>query len=356
MSLPREGQFIGCLVGQCLGDALGFLVEGRLPEACRHYVDEILKKDEGRLELAAGPRFGQYSDDGQLARELLQSYVSCRRFDPSDYAKGIAAIFMENRIVGRGHATSEAAWRLASGVSWEEAGSPSPYAGNGSAMRAGPIGLIFFDEPERLIRAAHDQSRITHQDLRCSAGAVAIAGAVALALRAVTIEPARIVSTLSDWTRELDPILSNALKHQMQGWIQLPPEDAADQIPSVGLEPDNWDERKNISPFVTTSVLWSLYSFLRAPDDYWKAICTAIGVGGDVDSTASMTGAISGAKVGLDGMPQDLARCLRDFGTWQYGDLVDLARESYSIRMGDSSRLKDQTRTHSAIRQPLRVR
>ncbi|WP_082218394.1 ADP-ribosylglycohydrolase family protein [Kamptonema formosum] len=49
--------------------------------------------------------FGQYTDDSQLARELLESYLACGRFDPSDYARRIAAIFAENRIVGRGRAT-----------------------------------------------------------------------------------------------------------------------------------------------------------------------------------------------------------------------------------------------------------
>jgi len=29
----------------------------------------------------------------------------------------------------------------------------------------------------------------------------------------------------------------------------------------------------------------------RAPDDYWEAICTAIAVGGDVDTTAAMRSA-----------------------------------------------------------------
>jgi ADP-ribosylglycohydrolase len=42
-------------------------------------------------------------------------------------------------------------------------------------------------------------------------------------------------------------------------------------------------------------VLWSLYSFLRSPEDYWETVCTAIAVGGDVDTTAAMAGAVSGA-------------------------------------------------------------
>ena len=40
--LPHKDQFSGCLVGQCLGDALGFVVEGYSPEACKRYVEDYL--------------------------------------------------------------------------------------------------------------------------------------------------------------------------------------------------------------------------------------------------------------------------------------------------------------------------
>jgi ADP-ribosylglycohydrolase len=85
---------------------------------------------------------GQYSDDSQLARELVVSIVDRGKFDAVDYAGRIAALFRENRIVGRGLATQAAADRLILGIPWYEAGAPPPSAGNGSAMRAGPVGLF----------------------------------------------------------------------------------------------------------------------------------------------------------------------------------------------------------------------
>ena len=53
-------------------------------------------------------------------------------------------------------------------------------------------------------------------------------------------------------------------------------------------------------------MLWSLYAFLRSPDDYWETICTAIGVGGDTDTMAAIAGAISGARLGVAALPADL--------------------------------------------------
>jgi len=331
-NLPTEGQFEGCLIGQCTGDALGFVVEGHSPEVCREYVEEMLGKghpgDRRRVRYA----FGQYSDDSQLARELLQSYATCGEFDLEDYARRIAAIFQEDRIVGRGRATEEAAERLARGVPWQEAGTPPPSAGNGSAMRAGPVGLLFFDDLPQLTRVAHDQGIITHRDSRCSAGAVAIAGAVALALHAEPVDPSEFTSQLAELVQEIEPSFASGVR-QLPGWVSLSPVEAVKPISSFGLEPDYSDEWHGISPFVVSSVLWSLYSFLRSPKDYQETIRTAIAVGGDVDTTAAMAGAVSGAHLGLEAMPSNFAECLTDQGSWGFTELTRLARECYELKM-----------------------
>jgi ADP-ribosylglycohydrolase len=181
--IPARERFSGCLIGQCLGDALGFPVEGQPPDVCRTYVRACLPAEQGQPKATLPAAVGQYTDDSQLARELVQSYVQIGRFDSGHYAVRIAAIFREERIVRRGRATTEAALRLISGVAWTQAGTAPLAAGNGSAMRAAPIGLMYWDDEERMIAAAHDQGRVTHQDPRCSAGAAAVAGAVALGLR-----------------------------------------------------------------------------------------------------------------------------------------------------------------------------
>ncbi|MBA3474851.1 MAG: ADP-ribosylglycohydrolase family protein [Rubrobacter sp.] len=329
--MPDELRYSGSLIGQCLGDALGFVVEGEPPEVCREYVEETLKAGRA-VEHGRDPfPFGQYSDDSQLARELLQSYAERGRFDPRDYARRIAMIFVENRIVGRGRATEQAAWRLAAGAPWEEAGTPSPSAGNGSAMRAGPIGLLFSEDTKNMVRAVHDQGRITHRDPRCSAGAVAIAGAVAMAVRSEEIETEQFLSQLAEWAAPFEESVADALR-QLVEWVPLPAEEAATLVSGIGHNPDYPDEVRGISPFVTTSVLWSLYSFLRSPGDYWETVCTAIGVGGDVDTTAAMAGAISGAYLGLDAIPQGWARYVTDRGTWGYDELVELAHHCHRLK------------------------
>lgn len=321
-----EKRYAGAVIGQALGDALGFVVEGHPAAACRDYVEGYLRR--GRAgEIGRAPfAFGQYTDDSQLARELLISFVEVGAFDPADFGRRVAAIFTEQRIVGRGRTTEAAALRLAEGVAWHQAGTPAPNAGNGSAMRAGPVGLMFRGDPEALARAAHDQGRVTHADPRCSAGAVAIAGAVALALEGQVATP----EALAALAAAFEPSVAAEIA-RLTGWLALAPEAAAGEIARAGLQPGYSDIWDGISPFVTSSVIWSLYAFMRSPDDYWETICTAIAVGGDVDTTAAMAGAVSGAYNGLPAIPEVLARRLTDRGAWGFEDLSALAGRAHEI-------------------------
>jgi ADP-ribosylglycohydrolase len=106
-------------------------------------------------------------------------------------------------------------------------------------------------------------------------------------------------------------------------------------ISKAGIDADYpiEDEWKGITPFVISSVLWSLYSFLKTPGDYWETVCRAIMAGGDTDTTAAMAGAISGAYLGLDLIPAHLSSPLTDQGKWGFDELVKLAYQCYEIKM-----------------------
>jgi ADP-ribosylglycohydrolase len=265
---------------------------------------------------------------------LIISFVECGGFDPTDYARRIAELFAEERIVGRGFATTAAASRLIQGIHWTEAGEPSPSAGNGSAMRAAPVGLLCFRNPDTLIQNAVDQSRITHQDPRCAAGSIAVAGAVALNLRNENLPVAEFVVQLSEWVKHFDPFLATGIQN-IPRWLNESPSAVVDEVSKLGIAPGYDSRWQGISPFVTGSVLWSIYSFLRSPRGYKESISTAIAVGGDVDTTAAMTGAISCALVGLDQIPANLAVKVNDAGGWGYEELVQLTNRFHAMVAGN---------------------
>jgi ADP-ribosylglycohydrolase len=304
------------------------VVEAQPPDVARAYVEDWLRT--GRASERSHPQFpfGQYSDDTQLARELMQSFCDTRGWDPAAYAHRLAGLFRDRRDVGAGRGTRSAALRLLMGVPWLESGTPAPYAGNGSAMRAGPLGLLLPDHGA-ICRAAREQSRITHLDSRCAAGAVAVAGAVSLAAKRGPIEAAEFLGELADAASADDASVAEAIRGLTE-WVSLRPEAAARQVHERGLDPAHprW---QGISAFVTPSILWSLYSFLRTPNDYWETICTAVGVGGDTDTMAAIAGAISGARLGVGALPQDLLPHLTDQGDWGAERLVELANSCASI-------------------------
>ncbi len=319
--------FRGCLIGQCLGDALGSSVEGQGARVCSDYVRALRS---GADVQAIGRRgrepFGQYTDDSQLARELLDSVRGCGGFVAADYAQRISALFAEGRIFGYGRATFDAALRLRQGIPWQDAGSKPPLAGNGSAMRAAPIGLLFGSDSALLVRAAIEQGHITHQDPRCAAGSVAIAQATYLAAQSAgrPLEVRSYVDSLLKVVSPIEPGFSQAIAMLSQ-WVTLPPENAVTLVAAVGQMSGFEDRWPGISPYVVPSVLWSLYCFVRHPDSYLDAIYSAIACGGDVDTTAAMTGAISGARLGLDAIPSSWAEHLTDHGHWRRPELCALS-------------------------------
>jgi ADP-ribosylglycohydrolase len=319
----------GSILGQALGDALGFVVEAQPPEVARVYVEGWLRAGRGGEWPHPQFPFGQYSDDTQLARELLQSFEDARGWQPSHYAGRLAELFREGRDVGAGRGTRSAAVRLLMGVPWHQSGTPAPYAGNGAAMRAGPLGLLL---PERsaMCLAARDQARITHLDPRCAAGAAAVACAVALAAASSPMDRVTFLNEVAACADAEEVSVGQAIRG-LGDWLSLSPASAARHVHESGLDPAHMDRWQGISAFVTPSLLWSLYAFLRSPDDYWETICTAIGVGGDTDTMAAIAGAISGARLGAEALPTRLVARVNDRGEWGSEALAALARSCAAI-------------------------
>jgi len=319
----------GSILGQALGDALGFVVEAQPPEVARVYVEGWLRA--GRAGDWPHPQFpfGQYSDDTQLARELLRSFLDVRGWAPWVYAGRLAELFRERRDVGAGRGTRSAALRLLMGVPWNESGTPAPYAGNGAAMRAGPLGLLL-PEPQAMCRAAREQARITHLDPRCAAGAAAVARAVAVAAERLPIDTPGFLAEVANCAEAEEASVGDAIRG-LGEWAGLPPAIAARHVHESGMDPAHIDRWQGISAFVTPSLLWSLYAFLRSPDDYWETICTAIGVGGDTDTMAAISGAISGARLGAKALPGELLGRLNDRGEWGAEALTKLASSCAAI-------------------------
>ncbi len=215
------------------------------------------------------------------------------------FAARLAELFRERRDVGAGQGTRSAALRLLEGVPWQESGTPAPYAGNGAAMRAGPLGLLLPDAsahvPGRGGAGPHHPPRsplrggVSRHRPRGGPGGSA----------AAPPPRANFIEDLAACAEAAESVGGGGYPGARRVGTASSDGSRAPRACQSGLDPAHMPHWQGISAFVTPSVLWSLYAFLRSPDDYWETICTAIAVGGDTDTMAAMAGAISGARLGV---------------------------------------------------------
>jgi ADP-ribosyl-[dinitrogen reductase] hydrolase len=177
----------GALLGLAWGDALGCPVEGwreadisavygryeALPEA---YSFEKIAPMGVKVLRRLRP-LGLHSDDAQQALALLSICLSDEGWSPEAWGR----LLVEGRRCrawrGTGRNFDEALRKLAKGVPPRQSGSAS--AGIGAAMRIGPLGALYRDDPETLARVAMESALVTHGDIRAGGIAFAIARAVA---------------------------------------------------------------------------------------------------------------------------------------------------------------------------------
>jgi len=335
--LPSIDRFTGCILGQAVGDALGFPVEGRGSAAASAAVvpfpDHFTRHPCGLFPP------GQYTDDTQMMRAILASLVErCPeapeergQVDPEDIAARFVPLWRDGEVVGRGCATTEAVQWLMVGIPWRESGTPAPQAGNGSAMRTAPLGLWLYDDPAALAQAAADVSSITHTDPRCLAGAVVISAAVAYAVSHDVIETDPFIGFIAGLSRPYHAEFAALIEH-LPCWLEMDEHAAVREIRRAGLLQGKEPTWPGISPFVVPTVLVCLYAFLRAPADYCGAVRFVIAQGGDADTTGAIAGAISGAFNSIKAIPASLARAVTDRGRHGYEELCALAERLWHLK------------------------
>ena len=245
--------------------------------------------------------------------------VAAGRFDPAAFARRVAALFAEGSDVGAGPGSRGAANRLAAGVPWSEAGAPAPYAGNGSAMRAAPIGLLYGADVEAVVRVA-----VAAEPGDASGPSMRWRGRGGRRRRSARGDGAtRRRSTGRPASPSSPPGCGRSTiglpgrSSWRAGGRGLQPEAAAAEFRAAGLDPAWADPWRGVSAHVVPSVAWALYAFLHSPDSYREAVCSAIVIGGDTDSLGAMAGALAGVRAGAGALPERLIERLNDRGAWR---------------------------------------
>ncbi len=278
-----RSKFSGSLIGTGLGDGLGASLEGWLT------VDpaEVEALGEKRPALI-------YTDDTHMMIGVAESLVENKGFDGEHmthrfmdnyyrepfrgYGPGPPRIF---RMIRGGEAWDKAAGKLYRGGSY----------GNGSAMRIAPVGVFYYDDPLKLKEIAYKSSQITHTHELGKEGAALQAYAIALA---ASTEPSPEFRADEFSARLMDFIEHDVYKQKLKVIAKLSGEKNRSKVVTElghGIEAYN-------------SVPTAIYSFLSHPHSFEEAVIYAISLGGDTDTIGAMTGAISGAYLGIEAIPQ----------------------------------------------------
>jgi ADP-ribosyl-[dinitrogen reductase] hydrolase len=278
----------GSVLGLALGDALGAPFEGRMAEE----VPDPLPA----LELPwMGLPPGSTTDDTAMARNLVRSLAARGELDPDDLVArhlewfrsdppGVGAF--TRRVLSRGD-RGEDAFEAAMAV-WDERG-PEVSAGNGSVMYCAPLGLAYADRAEELLDVAPRLSALTHFDERCRTAVVAVTLTVAALARgqspegAVTAALAAVVDR--DGGEELEYLVEMA---------------------GVGRRIDGPDQG-----FCLFTAGVGLQSLLGT-GDFEAEVRRVVSLGGDTDTNAAVAGALLGALVGEEGLPDPWLDRLED--------------------------------------------
>ncbi|MEX2425022.1 MAG: ADP-ribosylglycohydrolase family protein [Acidimicrobiia bacterium] len=273
-----RGRYRGCLIGAAVGDALGAPMEGRAV-----VTDGYLK----RLEIDPGPM--TYTDDTAMTIGVAESLVQFGGFDGAHMAAHLAAGFAAEPWRGYGNGPPEVFGNLERGIPWDAAatslfGGTGSY-GNGAAMRVAPIALFAHPDTKTVAELARQSAVITHTHPEGVDGAVVQALALDYVLGLSpkdAPEPAAMIE-------HIQPHLSTLRFREKLAVVErIVISRRQDQLGSLG---------SGITAY--SSVPTALACYLLHPISFHDAVTTAISLGGDTDTIASMTGSIVGAHLGL---------------------------------------------------------
>lgn len=282
-----KNKYIGCILGAAIGDALGKQNEGISRENILKKITEYGTAQKG----CPGEklRAGQYTDDTEQMLVLAQSIIDRNGFDVNDFSERIAkwgaeaiADPLRKNLVGP--SSLQSILRLNSGINYKISGSDIPSCG--SAMRAAPIGL-FYERLDEIESIASLSSIPTHKSLGAQAGAVAVAAGVRCAINDMTCS--EIMRETSIRASKYDVLMGEKIT------LAFKKKDAS---------PDEIFNEIGTSYSAYDTVPCAFYCFARYFDSPEMAIIEAVNAGGDTDSIACITGALSGTLHGCSSFPE----------------------------------------------------
>ncbi|WP_230627542.1 ADP-ribosylglycohydrolase family protein [Methanosarcina barkeri] len=309
-----EKKLRGYLYGTACADALGRPVELLT-------LDQIKEKygEHGILELTPD---SPWTDDTQLMLVLARGLLRGAELELPELMSKIAeelVLWLDEPDLGAGATTRGAALSLKDRIPWNKSGISSKTCG--SLMRVGILGFVYQNDPIKLVKVAQVSGRITHSHPVAEAASIAGAYSVKLALDGV--DPGEMFEPLLEVTKGISKEFTQALENS----YKVAYSDVGDEegLKKLG---QGW--------YADETFALAYFCILRYPNDYKKAIQTAVNITGDSDSVASVAGGILGARLGIDAIPVSWTEALKE--KEKIGEIVEPLLEKYFQLSGSKLR------------------
>lgn len=298
------------LLGQAIGDALGMPFEKLGDE-----VHEDLARWDGLFWPGTFHDLppGHYTDDTEMAECLALSITQCASYNARD-AAGKYLYWIRDTPHGAGDTTKKALRRFGEHADTRTCGvgfDDPKKVGSGPAMRAAPIGA-YFRNRYQIWKVCEEDAQITHVHREAVASSYAVALAVRLAIEGFPPVDLldEVIEHIAEATYEKDEPITLVQEHLRTVLLSLQERVAVSPL----LVGPNIGRRGNASQITATALHCALFY-----DNFRDGVVAAVKLGGDADTRGAIAGAILGARFGLEGIPEEYVRGVKDAA--KFGEL-----------------------------------
>ena len=307
----EKDNYIGCLLGGAIGDALGNPVEFyRLREIKSKYGQQgitDLKKINGKAQITDDTQMSIFTADGLIKSAvknfdensvpdmslIYDSYQNWLNTQYGSYSK---------RKQGWINNMSELYARRAPGLTCTgslEQGIPGSIEhhinsskGCGGVMRVAPVGLMYYKNPELAFEVGARCAALTHGSPSAYLPAGVHSCIIANIIQGKDIKEAvdNSIEILKTYKGHEDTL------QLIEEAKEFAASDDIDSEKAIRILGEGWHGDEAIAI--------SIYCVLKSPDNFEKALIMSVNHDGDSDSTGSIVGNILGAYLGFENIPQ----------------------------------------------------
>ena len=329
--VPKKDRIMGTIMGVLIGDALGV--------GCHWYYDlEKLKKDCGawisdysdpkpdsssywvkvhKLRYEEGVRAGDVSQTGQFYIMLLESIAEKGDYDRKDFTSRVDEFFKTidgNAYSGRySDVAIRETWKHRhDGTGWDDPKVGCNHITSEAAQMNTILAALYYKDATRLIKEAYRNTKLFYYNDIPITDSVSYALVVSGLINDVGLINPKAYIPYEGLTKYFYSIDRGSIPY-------FPLLDSPTQLENTFFDPEITFEPPHLISKVygmhcgiQQLLPASYYLIHRYPDNFEKAVLAAINGGGNGMARAALTGGMSGAMVGLKGIPDRFIKGLKD--------------------------------------------